>query len=161
MKLSKNEGVKDLWWPYGPSVGRYTIKATGRESDGSLVQLLIRDSRGAATPLHIHHETDETLYLIEGEITAVLGDERIEAKAGDYLFLPRGVPHAWVVTSERVEMFVTCGPAGKGLDGFFREVGVPVNGGEPPQPTMPDSAHFAERMLAYGIELVGPPPSLD
>jgi quercetin dioxygenase-like cupin family protein len=161
MKLSKDQGVADLWWPYGPSVGRYTIKATADESSGSLVQLLIRDSRGAATPMHIHHETDESFYVIEGELTAFVGDERIDAKTGDYLLLPRGVPHAWVVTSETVEMFVTCGPAGSGIDGFFREVGVPVNGGEPPQPTMPDNAHFAERMLAHGIELVGPPPSVD
>jgi quercetin dioxygenase-like cupin family protein len=165
-KLTKNEGTADLWWPYGPAVGRYTIKATAQETGGALIQLLIRDSRGAATPMHIHHDTDETFYVIEGEVAAFVGDERIDAKAGDFLLLPRGVPHAWVVTSEHVEMLVTSGPAGtegpigSGIDGFFREVGVPVNGGEPPQPTMPDNAHFAERMLAHGIELVGPPPTV-
>jgi quercetin dioxygenase-like cupin family protein len=153
MKLSKDQGVADLWWPYGPSVGRYTIK-TG----GELMQMLIRDSRGAATPVHTHHESDETFYVIEGELTVFVGDERIEAKAGDFVLGPRGVPHAWVVTSEHAELFVT---AGANLDGFFREVAVPVNGGEPPQPTMPDNADFAERMARYGVELVGPPPSLD
>ena len=149
--LSKDQGVTDLWWPYGPSVGRYTIK-----SDGDLVQMLIRDSRGAATPLHVHHQTDETFYVIEGELTVIVGDEQIEAKAGDFVLGPRGVPHAWVVTSEHVEMFVT---ADEGLHGFFREVAVPV-GGEKPEPTMPDNAHFAERMMAHGIELLGPPPSV-
>jgi mannose-6-phosphate isomerase-like protein (cupin superfamily) len=164
--LAKDEGVADLWWPYGPSVGRYTIKATAAQTGGSLVQLLIRDSRGAATPLHVHHDTDETFYVIEGELTVVLGDERIEARAGDFVLGPRGVPHAWVVTSARVEMLVTCGPAGLegptgcGIDGFFREVGTPVRDGDAPQPTMPDPEDFARRMLRYGIELVGPPPAL-
>jgi quercetin dioxygenase-like cupin family protein len=163
--LSTDEGSADLWWPYGSVVGRYTIKARAQDSDGSLIQLLIRDSRGAATPLHIHRDTDETFYVIEGELTVFLGDERFEVGAGDYVFGPRGIPHAWVVTSERAELFVTSGPAGtrgdegSGIDGFFREVGVPVVEGEtPPEPTMPDNEHFTQRMAHYGIELVGPPP---
>jgi quercetin dioxygenase-like cupin family protein len=158
--------VTDLWWPYGPCVGRYTIKTTGEQTSDSLIQLLIRDSRGAATPLHVHHDTDETFYVIDGELTVFVGDERIEAKAGDFVLGPRGIPHAFVVTSERVEMLVTFGPAGlegpigAGVDGFFREVAVPVVDGEaPPEPTMPDPVEFAQRMLRYGIEMVGPPPA--
>ena len=47
------------------------------------------------------------------------------------------------------------------MEGFFREVGVPVVPGEaPPQPTMPeDPEEFARRNIAYGVELVGPPPA--
>jgi quercetin dioxygenase-like cupin family protein len=164
--LAKDQGVPDLWWPYGPSVGRYTLKATAEQTHGSLVQLLITESRGAATPLHIHRDTDETFYVIEGELTLFVGDERIDARAGDFVLAPRGVPHAFVVTSERVEMLVTCGPAGTegpagfGIDGFFREVAVPVDGDDAPAPRMPDAEDFAQRMLRYGIELVGPPPAL-
>ena len=163
--LTKDEGLADLWWPYGPSVGRYTIKTTAEQTAGSLVQLVIRDSRGAATPVHIHHDADETFYVIEGEVTAFIGDERIDAKAGDFVLGPRGVPHAWAVTSEHAELLVTTGPGGaegplgSGIDGFFREVGYPVEG-EKPEPQMPDAEHFAQRMIAHGIELVGPPPSL-
>jgi quercetin dioxygenase-like cupin family protein len=164
-KLARDEGVLDLWWPYGPSVGRYTIKTTGAGSQGSLVQLVIRDSQGAATPVHIHHDADETFYVLSGEVTAFVGDERIDARAGDFVFGPRGVPHAWVVRSESAELLVTSGPAGTedaeghGIDGFFREVGFPVDGPKP-EPQMPDNEHFARRMMAYNIELVGPPPAL-
>jgi mannose-6-phosphate isomerase-like protein (cupin superfamily) len=160
--LSKDEGVADLWWPFGSVTGRYTIKTTGAQTHGDLVQVLIRDSKGAATPLHVHHDTDETFYVIDGSLTIVIGDERIDAAAGDFVLAPRGVPHAFLVTSETIEMLVTCGPAGLegGIDGFFREVADPVDGGEPPAPRMPDPELFATRMLNYGIELVGPPPSL-
>jgi quercetin dioxygenase-like cupin family protein len=150
--LSKDQGVTDLWWPYGPSVGRYTIK-----QGGELVQLLIRESRGAATPLHVHRDYDETFYVIEGELTVFVGDGRLEARAGDFVVGPRGVPHAWIVTSESCELFVT---AGAGLDTFFAEVAVPVTGSEPPPPAMPDNEDFARRMARRGIDLVGPPPAL-
>jgi mannose-6-phosphate isomerase-like protein (cupin superfamily) len=162
--LSKDEGVADLWWPYGPSVGRYTFKTTGEQTQGSLIQVLIRDSEGAATPLHIHHDADETFYVLEGEVTIVVGDERIEAKTGDFVLGPRGVPHAFLITSERAELLVTFGPAGRegssgsGFEGFIREVAIPVDGGNAPQPTMPDAEEFARLMSLYGIELVGPPP---
>jgi hypothetical protein len=49
---------------------------------------------------------------------------------------------------------------GAGIDGFFREVAPIVGEGEKPGPTMPDNELFATRMLHYGIELVGPPPTL-
>lgn len=75
------------------------------------------------------------------------------------------MPHAWAITSEHAELFVTTGPAGargptgSGIDGFFREVGYPVDG-KKPEPMMPDNEDFARRMSTYGIELVGPPPNL-
>jgi quercetin dioxygenase-like cupin family protein len=164
--LAKDEGVPDLWWPYGPNTGRYTLKTTGAQTGGALSQLLVRETRGAATPLHVHVDADETFYVVEGEVAVVVGDERIRARPGDFVFGPRGVAHAWVVVSETAELLVTCGPAGRegpegfGIDGFFREVADPVGDGPAPAPRMPDPVAFAERMGAYGIELVGPPPEL-
>ena len=104
--------------------------------------------------------------MIDGAITVHVGDERFEATAGDYVFAPMGIPHAFIVTSEQVELFVTFagagtdGPLGTGVHGFFREVGTPVAADiEPPQPAKPDVAEFARLMAVYGMELVGPPPA--
>lgn len=164
--LDSEQGITDLWWPYGPVVGRYTIKAGAEQTDGRLVQLIVRDSRGAKTPVHTHLDADESFYVIAGEITVHVGDERIEAKSGDYVFAPMGIPHAFVVTSESVELLVTFagagteGPLGSGVHGFFSEVGTPVAADiEPPLPQMPDVAEFARLMAVYGMELVGPPPA--
>jgi mannose-6-phosphate isomerase-like protein (cupin superfamily) len=97
--LSKDGSAIDVWWPYQPQVGRYTIKIGSEQAEGRLSQLLGRDRRGGAPPLHIHHREDETFYVIAGEITFFVGDRRIEARAGDFLFAPKGVPHAFLVTS--------------------------------------------------------------
>jgi mannose-6-phosphate isomerase-like protein (cupin superfamily) len=166
--LSKEQGVTDVWWPYGPAVGRYGIKVSGEQSGGRLLQLLASDSRGAAPPLHVHRDADETWYIIDGQLAVFVGDERIEAGPGDFVFGPMGVPHTFVVTSEQAEFLVTfspagtAGPSGYGVDGFFREVCPRVVPGEPPpDPTMPDEEEFARKMDEYGIELLGPPPTLD
>ena len=95
--LGKEQGITDLWWPFGPSVGRYTIKAAAEQTGGRMIQLVIRESRGAGTPLHIHRDADESFYVVEGEIAVFVGDERFEAKAGDYVFAPMGVAHAFSV----------------------------------------------------------------
>jgi quercetin dioxygenase-like cupin family protein len=164
--FAKDEGVTDLWWPYGPGVGRYTIKTTAEQTRGALIQMLVGESRGAATPLHVHHDADETFYVIDGELTVFVGEERIDARSGDFVLGPRGVPHAFVVTSDTAEVLITYGPAGQegpvgaGVVGFFREVATPVGESGTPEPTIPDTEHFARRMAEYGIELVGPPPAL-
>jgi len=65
----QGEGVKDLWWPYvpGPEVGRHTDKVLGAQTEGRLFQALISYPRGAAPPLHIHHDADETCFVLDGE----------------------------------------------------------------------------------------------
>jgi hypothetical protein len=56
----------------------------------------------------------------------------------------------------------TQGPSGAGLEGFFREIGIPAVPGEPqPEPVTPDPEDFARRAAQYGIEILGPPPTLD
>jgi mannose-6-phosphate isomerase-like protein (cupin superfamily) len=46
-------------------------------------------------PLHVHHADDECWYVLEGALGFRLGDEEVEAEAGDAVFAPRGTPHAY------------------------------------------------------------------
>lgn len=159
--LTKDEAKVDLWWPFNPSgaVGRYQVKVAGGDTQGRLTQMLVVDGRGAAPPLHVHHEVDETFYLISGEMTIFVGDEQFEAGPGDMVFGPRGLPHAYLVRSETVEFLATFTPAG--IEDFFSEIAIGVVPGEAkPAPVMPDPAKFAQTAAKFGIEVVGPPPTL-
>ena len=126
--LPKEKGVTDVWWPFGPAptVSRWSIKISAEQTEGRLLQILSRDGQGMAPPLHIHHGADETWYVIAGDLTIFVGDERIQARPGDFVFGPMGVPHTFLVTSEEAEFLVTFSPAGtegqagSGVDGFFR-----------------------------------------
>ena len=43
---------------------------------------------------HIHNNTDEIQYIVEGTGTAWLGSEKREIRPGMLLVIPRGTPHA-------------------------------------------------------------------
>jgi quercetin dioxygenase-like cupin family protein len=154
-KIPAGHGLSDVWW----KTGRMTVKASGAETGGSLGQVEMNDPRGTATPLHRHHNEDETFYVLEGDVTMLVNGERIELSAGDYAFAARGDAHAYIVTSERARMLVTISPAG--LEQLFVELGVPVLGNEPPaEEVMPPMEQVIRRFGAYGCEILGPPPTL-
>ncbi|MCM3630649.1 cupin domain-containing protein [Paenibacillus glycanilyticus] len=46
-------------------------------------------------PLHIHHEDDEAWYVLEGTLGFRIGDQIVEAKAGDCVLAPRGSAHTY------------------------------------------------------------------
>lgn len=48
---------------------------------------------GHKNPRHQHPNSDEVLYLIEGELLHSLGEAVVHMRAGDAFFIPRGVPH--------------------------------------------------------------------
>lgn len=97
--------------------------------------------------------------MLEGAITVVVGNERIDLAAGDFAFAPRDIAHAYIVRSERARMLVTLSPAG--LEELFVACGVPVTSDQPPaQEVLPPMPELIRRFGAYGCDVVGPPPTL-
>lgn len=153
-RVAAGEGIADVWW----KGGRMTVKAGGAETGNAFAQVETDDPRGAATPLHVHRNEDESFYVVEGEVTVLVGEERIDLAAGDYAFAPRGVAHAYLVRSERARMLTTLSPAG--LEELFVALGAPVGDGEPPEQTMPPMDELIRLFAGYGCEILGPPPVL-
>lgn len=50
---------------------------------------------GTQIPLHTHN-VEETVMVIEGEATAVVGDDRFDLAAEDVTWVPAGVPHCFI-----------------------------------------------------------------
>ncbi len=105
----------------GPGAGRTVtygggssaeLKLTGDQSGGDWAVIDWRVRAGDDPPMHTHTREDETLYVVEGAITAYEGDEKIEVEAGSYAALPKNVPHGFTVRSEHVRLLVTVEPAG-------------------------------------------------
>jgi quercetin dioxygenase-like cupin family protein len=154
-RLASGEGLDNVWW----KSGRVTVKTAGTETGNAFSQIEVDDPHGSGPPLHLHHNEDETFYILEGEVTIRVGEERIDLEAGDYLFAPRGIAHAYVVRSERARMLVTASPAG--VEQFFVSHGVPVTGPEPPtDAVMPPMDELARLFADHGCDIVGPPLSL-
>jgi quercetin dioxygenase-like cupin family protein len=105
----------------GPRAGRTVtsghgssteLKLAGEQSGGDWAVVEWRLRAGDEPPIHIHTREDETLYVLEGAITAFVGDQRIEVEAGSYAALPKDVPHGLSVRGEEVRLLVTLAPAG-------------------------------------------------
>jgi Cupin domain len=112
-------------------------------------------SRGKVTPLHTH-PCDETMIVLEGEILVhVQGEEYVVGEHG-VLMAPRGVPHAFMVTSETARMLVPETPGGS--EAFYR--GASATATEDLLAAGPvDMARVQQSAQQHGgIEIVGPPP---
>jgi quercetin dioxygenase-like cupin family protein len=117
------------------------IKSRADQTGGLLSTLEIIAPPGAAAPLHTHHAEDEGFLILEGEVTFQVGQETIEAKAGDWLFGPRDVPHAFTVGPDGARMFWTLTPGG--FDRFVVDASEPAQALTPPPSFVPDEAYVA------------------
>src|SRR5438309_440302 len=72
-------------------------------------------------PPHLHHDTDEYSYVVEGQFGARVGDEIFLADPGDYVLKPRGIPHSfWNPTDKPARLIEIISPAG--FEKFFTQV---------------------------------------
>jgi quercetin dioxygenase-like cupin family protein len=119
--------------------------------DGSLFVIENTFHAKGGPARHLHHAQDEWFYALEGTFVLEVGAARYTLNPGDSVLAPRGVPHVWAFTgpaSGRILIAFT--PAGQ-MEGFFRVV-TQSNAMAPQDPAL---------WRAYGMELVGPPLSLD
>lgn len=105
----------------GPGAGRTVtygggssaeLKLAGVQSGDEWAVVEWRVRAGDEPPMHTHTREDETLYILDGAITAYVGGEKIDVQAGSYAALPKNVPHAFTVRGEEVRLLVALEPAG-------------------------------------------------
>ncbi len=143
---------EQMWFAGG---GVFTWKATAAETGGAFLLLEDHMAQGKTTPLHLHPHEDEAIYVLEGELLAHVEDSEHRVGAGGLFFAPRGVPHAFLVTSETAHVLALQTP-GTG-EAFYRDAGEPADAD-----TDASRADFARlREVAEqseNIQLLGPPP---
>ena len=84
---SRYVNVADLPWKPTPTKG-IDMKILMEEPESGLLTALFRWEPGTELPLHEHVEIEQT-YVLEGSIV----DEEGEARAGDYVWRPKGNRH--------------------------------------------------------------------
>jgi quercetin dioxygenase-like cupin family protein len=107
---------------------------------------------GTDTTLHLHHDSDELIYVLSGEFTFKIEDQHSIRGPGTCAFIPRGVAHAWKNTgaeSGRALFLYTPGGAGRMFEEARRL--------QRPLSSM-DDREIAEFFERFGWETVGPPP---
>lgn len=79
-------------------------------SDAEQTFGFVQINAGSNNPAHFHPNSDEVLYLLEGELDHSLGDEIYHLIPGMSIHIPRGVPHNAVNTSSQTARMVVAYP---------------------------------------------------
>jgi quercetin dioxygenase-like cupin family protein len=135
------------------------ILANASDTSGQLGVMEQIAPRGFSPPLHVHHREDTALLVLEGAITAVVGDQRIELGPGGFVWLPRDIPHTFRVDSDTVRQLELTTPAG--IEQFHIDTSDPAPLAEMPPPAEPDIPRLLDAITAYDAEIIGPPLGTD
>ncbi|MBY8344017.1 quercetin 2,3-dioxygenase [Streptomyces spinosirectus] len=151
--LGRAEG-RALWF-LGSLV---TVKATGAQTHDRLTVAEFLNPAGFAPPLHRHLEEDEMFYVLSGTARFQCDGEELTAGPGDFVLLPAGLPHTFVVGSvEPLRCLQLTTPSG--FEDFAADVGAPALERRLPDPGPIDPAALGHAAARHGIEILGPPPT--
>ena len=140
-------------WFYGGGV--HTWKAKAEETGGAFMLFEIRMEQGKVTPLHTHPDSDETMYVLDGEILMHLDGQDHRVAAGGLAVAPRSTPHAFLVLSETARLLCLHTPGC--CQAFYYGASEPISADTSSGPV--DFARIqASAVTNGGIEILGPPP---
>jgi quercetin dioxygenase-like cupin family protein len=133
----------------GVTLNTLDIKISGKDTENNLA---VFEQTGSTPkggpPLHLHPYQDEWFYVIEGEYLFQVGEKRYSMKAGDTIFLPRNIQHAFVQLTNTGKMIVSYLPAGK-MESFFKETD---------KWTSPPTKEEIEKAFSdHDMKITGPP----
>ncbi len=151
---SRRLGGEESYWSLGLL---QTFFAEGKDTGGrfSLGEGLA--PKGTEPPPHTHTREDEAYYILESEVTFRVGGQTIEAKPGDYVWLPRGIEQSFELKTAQARALVVLAPAG--LEEAFKQLGEPARSATlpPPPEGPPDLDEIVAVFNAYGVEFAPPP----
>lgn len=135
--------------------GQHTWLATSEETGGAFLLFEFLGEQGKVTPAHVHPTSDETFYVLEGEILLDLAGDRRSLAPGGVVVIPRGLPHAFMVTSPVARVLTLQTPGSD--EAFYRMASEPALPGSVPIPLDFDRVREAAQRTG-AIDIVGPPP---
>ena len=130
----------------------YALKLLGGATGDSIMMFEETVPAGTKSTFHLHHDSDEIAYVLEGEVTFLIGDEVTVGGPGACAFMPCGVAHAWKNTgieTGRVLFMYAPAAAGKWFEDL-QKLHRPV--------ASVDAEEIAAIHRRYQWEIVGPSP---
>jgi mannose-6-phosphate isomerase-like protein (cupin superfamily) len=105
-----------------------THKLTSAETGGAyyLCQAIFAPERGS--PMHIHRNEDEIIYVLEGVIDIRLDKDKLSVPAGGIVHLPKKTPHSLYNPSKTLLKLMVYAIPG-GLEHYFDEVNAALENG--------------------------------
>lgn len=143
-------------------MGGHEVTALGStyhfKTDGAHVadaySLMEEEFWAETTPLHAHHDAEESFYVLEGRVEVWSDGVTSEASKGAFIVVPRGTPHALRrLSADPVRMLTIVSPPG-----FERVFAAVAAIGE--EELLADPERLASVAAEYGTHVLGDYPEL-
>jgi quercetin dioxygenase-like cupin family protein len=144
----------DLWF----TTSRVRVRLSNRDNARGVSVLEHIMAYGFSPPLHVHHDEDETFYVIEGRFLFEMAGRQTIAQPGDVVHVPAGTVHSFLVTSPHGGRCLTITQGG--FENMVRAASRPAERDALPvqaPPTPAQQAALAAAGRRHGIELLGAP----
>jgi quercetin dioxygenase-like cupin family protein len=147
--VHRDEG-EARWWFESLAV----IRATSADTGGQMTIVEVTEPPRAQAPLHVHHNEDEAFWVLDGAVTFEIGETTVEARAGDYAFGPRHIPHRYSVGDAGCRMLFILTPGG--FEEVVNAMSEPARARTLPPPSTeePDVAATKAIAEAHGAEIL-------
>ena len=136
----------------GVTLNTLDLKVSPKDTDGRLAVFIQKGfTPNGGPPFHVHPNQNEMFYVVEGDYFFRVGNDEYFLKPGDTIFLPKGIPHAFIQLGETGKMLVQYEPAGL-MEDFFRRTS---------EWTSPPSEEDIRKVFEdHDMLVVGPPLTL-
>lgn len=121
--LPPGEGHRLDMGPFG-----MVVKASAEDSDGGFTLLEAVEPAGFGPPLHIHDDSAEAFYVLEGEYIVHIEGAEHHCPAGTFVYVPVGIEHGFRVgslESRKLNIYVP-----SAMEGYFRALATATEVGE-------------------------------
>jgi len=71
-------------------------KVLSEDTHGKYSVIITETPPNGGPPLHIHTHEDELFYVLKGNYEFFYGDKKMSAQMGDFIQLPKGIPHRFI-----------------------------------------------------------------
>jgi quercetin dioxygenase-like cupin family protein len=145
-----------------PNEGRWfldtwmKVLCDGESTGGAMSVIDWRGGAGFSPPLHVHHDEDTAMLVVEGTLTVRIRDVEQVCGPGKLAWLPRDVPHTFRVDSETARYVEMITPAG--FENFHVEGSREVSGDAfLPEPTPLGIPALVAHAAEHNCDIIGPP----
>jgi len=129
----------------------FCTKVSTADTDGDVYVFESTRVKEGGPSFHLHYEQDEFWYVLKGQFLFKVGEETFTAKAGDTVFGPRQVPHAFAKVGEgEAKLLMFFQPAGK-MEKMFKDIS------EGATKNIKTDEAKDKFFHEYGLKRVGPP----
>jgi mannose-6-phosphate isomerase-like protein (cupin superfamily) len=125
-----------------------SVKISTADTDGRLFMFEHCDMGKGGPPRHVHHNQDEWFYVTKGRYVFEIGNDRFELTAGDSIFAPRQIEHAWACVEDPGTLLTMLTPAGS-FETFILDT--------TKYSELPSMEEVAKSFADHGMTVVGPP----